>query len=149
MSIDWKKFDANTDLEGLNKDIKAADENGDKDYPEIPDDKYEVKIRKMELKTSKKGDPMVSIQFKILEGKYKGSLIFLNQVITKGFQIHTINNLFRDMFDTEIEFLSYSQYAELINNCAEEAENLSFALKYGTNTKGFKTYEITEVFEEQ
>ena len=149
MSVNWEDFDKKVDLAGLNKDVAESEKGGNKDYPEIPDGEYEVKIKKMELKTSKKGDPMVAIQFKILEGQYKGSMIFLNQLIVQGFQIHIINQLFRSMFDTEVEFLSYSQYNNLICILAEEAEGLSFHIAYKTTDKGFKSIECKEVFEEE
>ena len=37
-------------------------------YEEIPFDKYYVSLAKMELTSSKKGDPMLSVRFRILEG---------------------------------------------------------------------------------
>ena len=92
----FEKWNSNVDLNGLQKDIKDAQENK-REYEEIPHGEYEVKVDKMELKSSKKGDPMVSIWFTILEGKYKKSKLFLNQVITQGFQVHIVNELLRSM----------------------------------------------------
>ena len=77
----FEKWNSNVDLNGLQKDIKDAQENK-REYEEIPHGEYEVKVAKMELKSSKKGDPMVSIWFTILEGKFKKSKLFLNQVVT-------------------------------------------------------------------
>ena len=76
MSTDYSKFDKLVDIEGLKKDVAEAKENGRGEYKEVPKGTYEVKIDKMELVESKKGDPMVSIWFKILSGEYKNSLIF-------------------------------------------------------------------------
>ena len=43
---------------------------------------------------------MVSIWFKIVsDGDYKGSILFYNQVITQGFQIHNCNELLRKMVE--------------------------------------------------
>ena len=144
----FEKWNSNVDLNGLQKDIKDAQENK-REYEEIPHGEYEVKVDKMELKSSKKGDPMVSIWFTILEGKYKKSKLFLNQVITQGFQIHIVNELLKSMkTDLVIEFVDYKQYAELLLDVAEEcdANNLEFALKYEDN-KGYDKFTITEVFE--
>ena len=144
----FDKWNSNIDLNGLQKDIKDAQENK-REYEEIPHGEYEVKVDKMELKSSKKGDPMVSIWFTILEGKYKKSKLFLNQVITKGFQIHIVNELLKSMkTDLNIEFVDYKQYAELLLDVAEECDtnNLEFALKYEDN-KGYDKFTITEVFE--
>jgi len=92
---------------------------------------------------------MVSIWFKVLDGDHKGSLIFYNQVITQSFQIHKNNELLRSM-DTEldIEFKTYSQYAQLLMDVHEAVDGkLEFGLDYTEGKKGFAKFEITEVFE--
>ena len=144
----FEKWNSNVDLAGLQKDVKDAQDNN-KEFEKVPYGEYEVKVDKMELKSSKKGDPMVSIWFTILEGKYKKSKLFLNQVITQGFQIHIVNELLKSMkTDLNIEFVDYKQYAELLLDVAEECDtnNLEFALKYEDN-KGYDKFTITEVFE--
>lgn len=143
--MDFSKFDKKVDLEGLKRDIEDSANN---DYKEVPHGNYEVAITKLELKESKKGDPMVAVWFKILDGEYKGSLIFMNQVITQGFQIHIVDDFLRSLeTDVDIVFESYSQYADMLADVFEAVEgNLEFALKYGEK-KGFNTFEITEVFE--
>ena len=144
----FEKWNSNVDLAGLQKDVKDAQDNKG-EYEVVPHGEYEVKVDKMELKSSKKGDPMVSIWFTILEGKYKKFKLFLNQVITQGFQIHIVNELLKSMkTDLNIEFVDYKQYAELLLDVAEEcdANNLEFALKYEDN-KGYDKFTITEVFE--
>ena len=144
----FEKWNESTDLKGLQNDIKDAQENN-KEFEKVPHGEYEVKIDKMELKASKKADPMVSIWFTILEGKYKKSKLFMNQVITQGFQIHIVNEFLRSMgTDLAIEFVDYKQYADLLLDVAEEcdANKLEFALKYEDN-KGYDKFTITEVFE--
>ena len=144
----FEKWNSNVDLAGLQKDVKDAQDNN-KEFEKVPYGEYEVKVDKMELKSSKKGDPMVSIWFTILEGKYKKSKLFMNQVVTQGFQIHIVNELLRSMgTDLAIDFVDYKQYAELLLDVAEECDtnNLEFALKYEDN-KGYDKFTITEVFE--
>lgn len=144
----FEKWNSNVDLAGLQKDVKDAQDNKG-EYEAVPHGEYEVKVDKIELKSSKKGDPMVSIWFTILEGKFKKSKLFLNQVVTKGFQIHIVNELLKSMkTDLNIEFVDYKQYAELLLDVAEECDtnNLEFALKYEDN-KGYDKFTITEVFE--
>ena len=144
----FEKWNSNVDLAGLQKDIKDAQDNN-REYDEVPHGEYEVKLDKLELKATKKGDPMVSAWFTILEGKYKKSKLFLNQVITQGFQIHIVNELLKSMkTDLVIEFVDYKQYAELLLDVAEECDTnkLEFALKYEDN-KGYDKFTITEVFE--
>lgn len=144
--MDFSKFDKKVDLEGLKKDIEDSANN---DFKEVPLGNYEVAITKLELAESKKGDPMVKVWFKVVsEGEYKGSLIFMNQVITQGFQIHIVDELLRSLeTGIDIHFESYSQYADLLADVYEAVDgNYEYALKLGEN-KGFNTFEITEVFE--
>ena len=145
----FEKWTQNADLAGLKADIETAKEGGDREYEKVPHGEYEVKLDKLELKATKKGDPMVSAWFTILEGKYKKSKLFMNQVITQGFQIHIVNEFLRSMgTDLVIEFVDYKQYADLLLDVAEEcdANKLEFALKYEDN-KGYDKFTITEVFE--
>ena len=147
MSI-FDKWNSNVDLAGLQKDIEDA-QNNNKEFEKVPYGEYEVKVDKIELKATKKGDPMVSIWFTILNGKYKKCKLFMNQVITQGFQIHIVNIFLKSMgTNLNIDFIDYKQYAELLLDVAEECDvnNLEFALKYEDN-KGYDRFTITEVFE--
>lgn len=149
----FDKWDAAVDVEGLAKDVQEAAENGTGSFKEVPHGDYEVAVTQLELKASKKGDPMVSIWFKIVgDSEFKGSLIFFNQVITQGFQIHIVNELLRAMTaEVEdapvVEFKTYKQYKDLLMDVFEAIDdNFEFALKYSKGKKDFSNYEITEVF---
>lgn len=148
--MDFTKFNQAFDLNALKKDIAEAAENGGGNYKEVPVGQYEVKIDKMELTESKKGDPMVSVWFKVLAGEYEGSRIFMNQVVNQGFQIHIVNTFLRSL-DTGIEigFDNFEQYANLLLDVMEkiDEQKLEFALDYGETSKGFKTFEITDIYE--
>lgn len=144
----FEKWNSNVDLKGLQEDIKEAQENN-KEYEKVPHGEYEVSLDKLELKATKKGDPMVSAWFTILEGKYKKSKLFMNQVITQGFQIHIVNTFLKSIDpELNIEFVDYKQYADLLLDIAEfcDENKLEFALKYEDN-KGYDKFTITEVFE--
>ena len=144
----FEKWNSNIDLAGLQQDIKDAQDNN-KEFEAVPHGEYEVKLDKLELKATKKGDPMVSAWFTILEGKYKNSKLFMNQVVTQGFQIHIVNEFLRSMkTDIDVDFEDYKQYADLLLDVAEfcDANNLEFAIKYEDN-KGYDKFTITEVFE--
>lgn len=143
--MDFSKFDKQFDLDGLKKDIEDSANN---EFKEVPLGTYEVAINKLELGESKNHDPMVKVWFKILTGEYKNSLIFMNQVITRGFQIHIVNEFLRSLeTGIDITFESYSQYNDLLMDIFEAVDDkLEFALKYGEN-KGFNTFDIVEVFD--
>ena len=145
----WSKFDKEFDTKGLQEEIKEAAENDRGGYEDVPDGDYEVSVEKLELKESRKGDPMLSVWFNILDGKFTNSKIFMNQVLTKGFQIHNANELLRSLgTDLDIKFDSFSQYAELIDDVFEQidADGLEYLLDYGINKKGYNTFKIKEVY---
>jgi len=145
----WEQFDKEIDIEGLRADIAEAAENR-LSFKEVPPGQYEVKVEKMELVATKEtGNPMVTVWFKVVNGEYEGSMIFMNQVVTRGFQIHLVNEFLRSLgTDLEIKFENYSQYGQLLMDVHEAIDGkYEYALKYGENNKGFKTFEITEIFE--
>lgn len=147
----WNEFDKAINTKELQNEIKEAAENGGGNYKEVPVGKYEVAVEKMELVKSKKGDPMVTIWFKVVgkDDPYKGSLIFMNQVITQGFQIHIVNEILRSM-DTgiDVHFDTYSQYGNLLMDIHEAIDKkVEFALDYSENNKGYRIFEIEEVFD--
>ena len=146
----FEKWNSNADLVGLRADVKEAESNdGNRTYEAVPHGKYEVKVDKMELKPTKKGDPMVSIWFTILDGKYKNSKLFMNQVVTQGFQLDIVNKFLRSMeTGVNVEFIDYAQYADMLLDVAEacDTNKLEFAVNYEDN-KGYDKFTIIEVFE--
>lgn len=149
----FDKFDKQFDTAALKEDEKRAAENGGGDFPEVPWGDYVVKVEQAELKESKtSGKPMVSIWFKILEGEYKNSMIFYNQVIASGFGLHMADEFLRSLeTEIEVEFTSFRQYAEMLLDIAEAAQALEYHLKYSErkakNGNSYNDYEIVEVFE--
>jgi hypothetical protein len=148
MSV-FEKWNKAIDVEGLAQDTREAEANGGSgDYEEVPVGTYEVKIEKMELKESSKGDPMFVAWFRILEGQYKNQLLFMNQVITQGFQIGQVNRFLRSLDVAEVEFKEYGQYNDLIMDIFEEVDGkLEFLLEYKKSKKDFPIYTIKEVYE--
>ena len=96
---------------------------------------------------------MVSIWMKIVgDSEFKNSLIFMNQVITQGFQIHIVNEFLRSLVQNcadapVVEFKSYAQYAELLMDIHEMvADSFEYCINYGQTKKGFDTFEVVKVF---
>lgn len=145
----FEKWNKSVDLNGLRNDVAEASQNKSGEYAEVPIGNYEVKITKAEVKATRNGDPMATIWFKIVEGDYKNQNLFMNQVITQGFQIHIVNN-FLESLDTglDIEFIDYDQYNNLLMDVVEKVEELGleYLLEYGEK-KGFNTFKISEVYE--
>lgn len=150
MSV-FDKWNKAIDVEGLAKDTKEVEANGGTgEYAEVPVGTYEIKIEKMELKESSKGDPMFSAWFRILQGDYKNQLLFMNAIITQGFQIGNVNRFLRSLKAVdEVEFRNYAQYNDLIMDIMEaiDVEGLEYLIEFKKNKKDFPVYTIKEVYE--
>lgn len=154
--FDWSKFDKQVDVEALQEDVKDVEENGGGDFEPVPDGEYEVEVEVMELRESKKGDPMLTIWFKILEGEQEGQRIFYNRVMQPqndkafGFQVHQNNEMLRALWDCEkddVEFKGFADYADLVLDIHEDIDGeFEYLLEKGTNDGGYDTFKITEVF---
>lgn len=144
MSNIWEKFDKEIDKD-IQKQIEDAENS---EYKEVPLGDYEVKVDNMELKISKSGNPMVSIWFRIIAGEFNNNLLFMNQVINQPFQIGLANKILRALDPNKnIEFETYSQYANLIMDIYEEIDGkFEYAIRYGEK-KGFSTFEVLDIFE--
>lgn len=149
-------FDKKVDLAGLQADIdKAADGQGS--YREVPKGAtYEVSVKSLEMratsdKSKNPGQPMIMLIFKVLEGEYAGETIPYFQVIAgeyAGIGISVAKQLLKSLeTEHEVFFESYSQFADLVMDIGEAAEQKEYALEYGEGKKGYATYKIKEVFD--
>lgn len=148
MSV-FDKWNKNVNADFM-KDLDAQESGQGGNYDNPPYGTYEVKIEKMELKESKKGDPMLQVLFKVLAGEQKGKTILMNQVILQPFQIHIANDFLRSLdTDIEVKFKDYGQYNEVILDVMEavSAQKLEFALEFTENDKGYNVFTIKEVFD--
>ena len=148
MSNVFAKFDKQFDVQGLKEDLKHVSANT-ADFKDAPHGTYEVKVEKLELVESKSGKPMVSCWMRILQGEYKNSMLFMNQVIHTAFGLHMANEFLRSL-DTSIDvtFESFAQYHDLVLNIHEAVDgHYEYAVDYGETSKGFSTFKITDVFE--
>jgi len=143
----WEKFDKMIDTKALKEEAERAAEQGN--FVEVPHGTYEVRIEKLELGQSKSsGNPMMVCWMKILDGPYKGQLLFYNQTLHTGFGIHKANEFLRSLDSgLDIHFESFKQYYDLLLDVHEAIDGkLEYAVEYGEE-RGFKTFKIVEVFE--
>jgi len=155
MSI-FEKYNKNIDAAALAASQEEINTNNSGDYDEVPVGTYEVKIDKMEAKKSSKGNPMVSIWFKILEGQYKDSLIFYNGTFHEDWMRHRVVDFLSAIMDddshkAEINLILKDNKLDEVNNFVmdihEEVDGkFEYLLKLGEK-KGYSTYEIEEVYE--
>ena len=75
MALDLKALDEKVDSDGLNKDIKAAEESGGTgEFPQLPAGHYFVKMENLELGETKDGRPMVKWMFRVIDAAQKSDL---------------------------------------------------------------------------
>lgn len=148
MSI-FDKWNEQIDGAKMAEEVKEVEKNGGGNYKDVPAGEYEAKIEKMELKESKSGAPMVSVMFRILEGEFKKSCLFMNQVVTLPFQIGLVNEFLRSMdTDVTVDFDgNYEHYNNMILDVFEavDRDKLEFLVAYGEKN-GYKTFRIKEVY---
>ena len=157
MSI-FEKYSSKINSEELaasQKEIQANSTSTDR--PEIPTGKYEVKVDNIEAKTSSKGNPMVSIQFRILAGKFEKSCIFYNGVFHEDWMRHRVAKMLSDLIadgdnTAMVNLILKGSLSEVNNFCMDVAEDISgkkleYLLDYGVDKKGYQTYKIAEVYE--
>lgn len=146
------RFNTSVDLQGIRKDLfdMSGDSKKQEVHEKVPYGTYEVRVEKMEIKESKKGDPMFSVWFRIIDGQYKNGMIFFNKLLTKGFLISACNDLMKS-FKTgiNIEFEDFIQYNDVIQNVFKKINNdgLEFAIEYSDNGRGYGDIQVTDVFE--
>lgn len=155
MSNKWAQFDQGINTAEINADITAlGNKNGD--FDEVPHGKYEVKIDNMELRESKAGNPMLSVQFRILNGEFENQCLFMNQVAWMGDQNdkYRINGIlkFINSLGTEVQvgvFYGLNDLDDKINAAlfAAVRDGLEFLLKYDKNKGGYDTFTIEDVYE--
>lgn len=134
----WDKFNKTINMKELDEQMKEAEANT-MQYREVPEGEYTVKVDKMMVKSTKDGRPMLSAQFRIMEGDFENSCVFYNKVLygTKndGLMIHNANEFLRSFgFEhDDVTFVDYNQYEELVAELADELGDDEFDIEYHPN----------------
>lgn len=152
MAIDFSKFDEQVDVKKLAEDVDEAAKNGGGDFPVVPVGDYTVKLEKLELGETKDGRPMLKGQFRITEGEYAKQMLFYNRVLfgTKNDanMIASAVGFLKSLEPSEdigpVAFESYSQFADLVLDIAEDVEVLEYGVEYDPDA--FNSIHITEVY---
>lgn len=156
--MDFSKFDEQVNLDQLKADAAEAAKNGMGDYLEIEDGTYIGIFEKLELGETKDHRPMFKAMFRITEGEYKKSCLFMNRVIygTKndGSMIGSVSG-FLSKLEAEDEdgnpidtsFESYEQFNEMIMDVAEAIDDMGLEYEIEYKKDAFNNISINEVFD--
>lgn len=138
----WKK---------MAQEVDELDKNGGKrEYKDVPDGEYEVKITKLEYAESKKDrKPMLACSAKILKGEQKGEYLNIYFMLDNSYGMHLSGEFLRDL-DTDVDVKFKGDIDDYKEQIADVFEALDGKLEYGIKkvTKDkYSNYEITDVFE--
>ena len=156
MSNVWSAFENSMDTDQLQKDIAEARKNGN--FSELPADTYNVEFTTIEAGLTKDKRPMLKIAARVLDGKYKKRLMFMNRVLkgTKN-DANMIASAEGWLANLEAEdetgelivplFKNYSQFADLIMDIAEAVEDMGLNYEVKYDPDAFNNISIIKVLE--
>ena len=122
------------EIEKLNKSM---------DFNKVPDGEYKVEIIDMAVKQSRKGNWMIQVLFKILEGQYKNDVVPAYMMVNK--RNAETNNEFLTSLATHIkvECVSITQYKQLVDDIfITIMHEKQYDIKVSTSASGFTNYKV-------
>lgn len=151
----------------LDKDIlagidKVKDEAGTGEFREVPKGEYKVEVVKFEVgecgeKAKLPGAPLLKADFRIVEGPYAKSHIFVNKMLytdrtddqwnmvkLMGGVLGWIKTL-EPSEDIKVEFTDYDQFEDMVLDIAEDISGLQYKVDYDKDA--FNPVHIKEVYE--
>lgn len=164
--MDFTKFDATINEAEITKQIEAAKENGQGQGKDTPAGNYVARIEKMEIRATKDGRPMFSVQLRVVDAgenasaevteylthfKNKKPCLFMNRVIygTKNDanMIQSVIGWLEKLEPAEpVVFKNYSQFNDLILDIYEDvADAVELEVEY--DPEAFNSISIKEVYD--
>lgn len=132
MAIDLNKWNEEFGGKEATKALEEVSKNN-QEYTEVPDGVYKCRLEKLDLGESRKGQPMIKGQFRIIEGANRKQCLFVNQVFTRGFPQYKGLQFLKSLQvfdDSEIDFDGdFANFRELLLDIAEEAEDMQFTIR--------------------
>ena len=149
--IDFKKFNEEFPANQIKKQMKEAEENGGGN--DLPDGEYKVKLDKMELAQSQKGQLMIKAQFRIQAGDHKKQCVFVNRVLTgtknDGFMMIKAKEFLQSLDSgIEVEFTDWEQFNDLVLDIADavKEDDLTYIIVLDTDGK-YQNFEVIDVLD--
>lgn len=132
--IDFSKYDDKLDMKKVEEQMKSAAEGS---FDPLPEGEYDVKLDSMTVKESQNGRLMLAVAYRITRGKEKNKMMFQNIILagTKndGFMIHQARKLIDDLGYDAPEFSGYAQFADEIDEIAEDAVGEEYVIELSYN----------------
>ena len=160
----WSEFSKKVDFSNMKKDIEAAKKsNGSGEYKEVTPGTYNVQLSKMEVgecgeKSKNPGAPLLKVDFKILDGEFKKSHLFMNKVLytertdekwnmpkLMAGVLGWLESLDPSEDVGDITFESYEQFEDMVLDIAEDVSDLTYEVDY--DPEAFNSIHISDVYE--
>lgn len=148
MSNIFDEFDKAYDSKAMKEEVKEAAEKA-KDFEDLKPGTYPVYIKSMELKATKNNEPMMAVQLKVSDGDHKNKMLFANFMLTKPFFIHKANEFLRSLgSDVAVEFDSYGQYADVIDDVYKwtEEHEADYDVEYSLRDGKYSEYKVVATY---
>lgn len=121
------------------------------DYDELPDQNYQVRFIEADITEAKSsGLPMAVLKFEVTAGKYEGRYIWVRFMLHKGFGVKNCDTFLTKLDSGHIVQFpkDFNAYLEMIQRvqAATIEYDLQYSLEVKTNAKGYKNYDIKQVF---
>ena len=148
--MDWTEFDNKLDNEIMDQLNKLESGEATGDFEEVPVGKYEIVPEKIEVTTSKNGNPMTVAWLRIVEGPFRNSMLFNHMVMKEKFGIHRAKEFIHKLEPSSpVKFESFTQWDIYIKGVSEEVCcQSSYVMKYGKkkakNGNEYSTFEIID-----
>ena len=152
--MDWSQWDDMLTPDMMNEidDYDAGKGKEKKDFPEIPVGKYWTVPEKFEVKLSNYGNPMMTVWFRIVEGPFKGSILFANLMMHTSFTIHKTKKFVKSLDPSSPPvFTSFTQWSIYMKGVQEELSGKAqYHIEYSTSEnkknpdKPYKEYTVLE-----
>lgn len=153
MSNIYEQFNEEFNVKDFAKEVAELEKNKSGVFEKVPYGKYEVSVEEMKLTKSKtKGEPMVSICFKVIDGEFENRKIYMNKVVVYPKWLHDMNEFLRSMVvkcknAPAIKFDTWDQYGYMLLDVHEAIDgSFEFGLNYYADSKMYDAFEITDVF---
>lgn len=151
--------DFNMDMTDYNQQIKELEANKPKEetkkeWQDPVDGEYECALMGLELGTNKAGDKlMLKGSFKILDGEFKNSRLWINKVLTgcnnSAWCIKSAVDFLNTLgSEQNVEFTGdFDDLETQIQIVFADVKNCTFVVNQVTSNSGFKNYYVNDVFD--
>ena len=123
-----------------------------REYMEIPDGEYIIAITSMFVGYTKSTNrPVLKCVFKITDGEYENKCIYMNQILTAQYPIKIATDFLKSLGTSNTKEIAYNGFEEfkiLTDKIFEEIKgNVEYGISYKTNSKGYKEFKITDIYD--